>query len=175
MLNPHEQHQNALELRRKLPIGACVRLINMHGEAIPQGTVGTIVHIDDAGQIHVRWDTGSRLPLNEDEDEFEVIVCSRCGQPVFRTPVEGYPFQCKQHYEDLYAIETEGVSVCKLPPRSIYTMTSKEVQALLASEVNKIQFSQCQLCEDEAICDSFPAADCRQKIAQHLAEIEVDG
>lgn len=133
-----ELYRRAKELRKKLPIGACLRLIRMEGEAIPEGTIGTIDHIDDIGQIHVRWDTGSSLALQVERDAFEVIVCGRCGQPVFRTPVDSYAFQCKEHYEDLYTIETMGVSIDGLLPRTISTMTCKEVQAMSAPDVREI-------------------------------------
>lgn len=33
-------------------------------------------------------------------------VCSRCLTPVEKSEVDGYPFYCKNHDEDLYGIET---------------------------------------------------------------------
>ena len=36
------------------------------------GLEGTIESVDDIGQIHVRWDNGSSLALNYEEDSFEV-------------------------------------------------------------------------------------------------------
>ena len=37
------------------------------------GLEGTVNHIDDIGQIHVDWDNGSSLALNEDVDDFEIL------------------------------------------------------------------------------------------------------
>ena len=37
------------------------------------GTIGTITNIDDAGTIHVKWETGSSLGLIPSIDVFEVI------------------------------------------------------------------------------------------------------
>ena len=36
------------------------------------GLEGTIESVDDIGQIHVRWDNGSSLALNYEEDSFEL-------------------------------------------------------------------------------------------------------
>lgn len=54
--------------------GNKVRLENMYGEAqMPEGLIGEVEFVDDAGQIHVRWENGSSLALNEDIDRFEII------------------------------------------------------------------------------------------------------
>ena len=37
------------------------------------GTIGTITSVDDAGTIHVKWETGSSLGLIHSIDVFEVI------------------------------------------------------------------------------------------------------
>ena len=57
-------------------VGKRVKLIQMEGEdpnKMFNGLEGTITHIDDIGQIHVDWDNGSSLALNEDVDIFEII------------------------------------------------------------------------------------------------------
>jgi hypothetical protein len=61
-------------LRDHYKKGMRVRLIFMDDrQAPPVGTMGTIQHVDDAGTIHVRWDTGSGLGLIYGEDEFEIV------------------------------------------------------------------------------------------------------
>ena len=40
---------------------------------VPSGTQGIVDHVDDAGQIHVKWENGSSLALLYDEDDFEII------------------------------------------------------------------------------------------------------
>lgn len=47
----------------RYPKGTRLKLISMedpHG--VPMGTVGEVDFIDDAGQIHMKWETGSCLP-----------------------------------------------------------------------------------------------------------------
>lgn len=58
----------------KYPVGARVMLYEMDGEPqMPEGLEGTIYHVDDIGQIHVKWDNGSTLALNVECDRFIVI------------------------------------------------------------------------------------------------------
>ena len=42
-------------------------------QALPLGTEGVVKCIDNAGTIHVRWDTGSSLGLVPGVDRWEVI------------------------------------------------------------------------------------------------------
>ena len=61
-------------LRKLYPAGTRIRLLKMDDiQAPPAGTEGTVTFIDDAGTIHMRWDTGSSLGLISGEDEFEVV------------------------------------------------------------------------------------------------------
>jgi len=40
---------------------------------IESGTKGTIMYVDDAGSIHVKWDNGRTLALLYDVDSFHLI------------------------------------------------------------------------------------------------------
>lgn len=63
------------DFTKKYLIDKRVRLISMKGEdSLKSGDEGTIEHIDDIGQIHVKWDNGSSLALIPEEDEYEVIT-----------------------------------------------------------------------------------------------------
>ena len=42
-------------------------------QAVPSGTLGTVDHIDDDGQIHMNWDNGRTLALIYGVDQFETI------------------------------------------------------------------------------------------------------
>lgn len=38
------------------------------------GTKGTVVHVDDAAQIHMRWDNGRTLAIVPGEDSFRKLT-----------------------------------------------------------------------------------------------------
>ena len=61
-------------LRQQYPKGTRLQLISMddpHG--VPEGMVGEVHFIDDAGQIHMKWETGSTLALIPGVDSFRRI------------------------------------------------------------------------------------------------------
>ena len=54
--------------------GKTVVLVSMDDpQAPPQGTKGVVEFVDDAGQLHVRWENGSTLALVPAEDKFVVL------------------------------------------------------------------------------------------------------
>lgn len=55
-------------------LGKTVELISMDDtQAPPVGTHGKVVFVDDAGQIHVKWDNGSSLALIPGVDKFKIV------------------------------------------------------------------------------------------------------
>lgn len=62
-------------LRRIYKPGLRIELIqmeDMHG--VPPGTQGTVDYVDDAGNIHMKWDNGSTLSLIEEIDKFKRLT-----------------------------------------------------------------------------------------------------
>ena len=60
-------------LRERYLRGTRVELLAMDDpQAPPTGTMGEILGVDDAGQILVRWETGSSLSLIPDVDSFRI-------------------------------------------------------------------------------------------------------
>ena len=55
--------------------GTRVELISMDDPytKLVAGDKGTVDHVDDAGQIHVKWDRGSSLALIPEIDSFKII------------------------------------------------------------------------------------------------------
>ena len=65
---------NVNEIREMYPEGTQIVLTEMRGEnQMPYGLKGTVKFVDDAGQIHMKWDNGSSLALNINEDTFEKV------------------------------------------------------------------------------------------------------
>ena len=58
----------------EIKIGTTLELIEMQGEKqMPKGLRGVVTHIDDAAQIHVRWQNGSSLAIIPEIDKFMVV------------------------------------------------------------------------------------------------------
>ena len=56
-------------LKSEFPAGCRVELIRMDDvQAPPSGTEGTVIGVDDIGDIMVRWDNGSGLNVVYGED-----------------------------------------------------------------------------------------------------------
>lgn len=61
-------------LRKYYPRGTKVELLGMDDpQAPPVGTLGEILGVDDAGQLLVRWETGSSLGLIPGVDSFRIV------------------------------------------------------------------------------------------------------
>ena len=62
------------DTKKKYLPGTTIRLLYMKGEPqMKPGIIGRVDKVDDIGQIHMHWETGSSLALNEEIDIFEVI------------------------------------------------------------------------------------------------------
>ena len=63
------------DLRRLYPSGCRVKLICMNDpyRDLEAGSMGTVVHVDDVGTIHVAWDCGSTLGVVYGVDSCAVV------------------------------------------------------------------------------------------------------
>lgn len=61
--------------KEQYPAGTRIELISMEDPYSPieSGTKGTVVHVDDMGTLHMKWDNGRSLGLIPGEDSFRVI------------------------------------------------------------------------------------------------------
>ena len=70
---PNERQLQAL--RERYPAGTRIRLNHMDDPyaPVPDGTVGEVQYVDDAGNIHMVWENGRTLSLIEGVDDFTII------------------------------------------------------------------------------------------------------
>lgn len=62
-------------VKQKYIKGTKIKLIKMYDPFTPppSNTIGIVEFVDDVGQIHIRWNTGSSLALVPNVDEFEIL------------------------------------------------------------------------------------------------------
>ena len=69
-------HDVLTDLRSRYPTGSRVKLIRMNDpycRDLKPGMLGTVMHVDDIGTIHVAWDCGSTLGVVYGEDSCVVV------------------------------------------------------------------------------------------------------
>ena len=71
---PNEKQLQSL--RERYPAGTKIRLNHMDDPyaPIPDGTVGEVQYVDDAGSIHMIWQNGRTLSLIDGVDDFTIIT-----------------------------------------------------------------------------------------------------
>ena len=63
-------------IQSQYPKGTRIYLENMNDPhaPVPPGTRGTVDFVDDAGQIHMKWDNGRTLAIVPSEDSFRKLT-----------------------------------------------------------------------------------------------------
>ena len=69
-----EQEKRVERIREQYPPGTRLQMEHMDDPyaPVPPGTQGTVVFVDDAGQVHMEWDNGRTLALVPGIDRFHV-------------------------------------------------------------------------------------------------------
>ncbi len=76
------ERQKAAATRLNYPPGTRLELISMDNDPIPipPGTRGTVLGVDDAGSIMMRWDNGRSLSLIPGEDIFRKLPMEEASE-----------------------------------------------------------------------------------------------
>lgn len=122
-----KSQKEVYKLRKQYPTGTKVKCIQMYDLfAVPSGTLGVVEFVDDIGQIHCKWNNGSSLALNVDEDRFEIVKeednckCLKCEMldriPVFVVDFKpNTPFGSERgHWEDKFHCKKTGKEADKV-------------------------------------------------------------
>ncbi|MBO5065277.1 MAG: DUF4314 domain-containing protein [Clostridia bacterium] len=66
----------AERMQKQYPEGTRLLLNSMNDPyaPVPPGTRGTVNFVDDAGQIHMKWDNGRTLAIVPSEDDFRKLT-----------------------------------------------------------------------------------------------------
>ena len=76
-MNPFDSMSRyADRIQSQYPAGTRIYLENMNDPyaPVPPGTRGTVDFVDDAGQIHMKWDNGRTLAIVPSEDSFRKLT-----------------------------------------------------------------------------------------------------
>lgn len=107
-------------IKEKYPKGTPIRLYSMEGEhTVPPGSRGVVDHVDDIGQIHMKWENGSSLVLLAQTgirtgEEVNLIYLA-AGEKDYRN--ESREFMLKRAEEDPLEELQSGETELKLPPQ----------------------------------------------------------
>ena len=75
MINRNLTPREIAEIRLNFPPDTRIELIHMEDNwAVPEGTCGTVEIVDDAGQIHMKWDNGRTLAIVPQVDKFRRLT-----------------------------------------------------------------------------------------------------
>lgn len=69
------KREEIARIKERYPKGTPICLYSMEGEqTVLLGSRGVVDHVDDIGQIHIKWENGSCLALNMEFDRFDIIT-----------------------------------------------------------------------------------------------------
>ena len=75
MINRELTQKEVAETRLNYPPDTRIQLIYMEDNwAVQSGTRGTVDYVDDAGQIHMKWDNGRTLAIVPQVDKFRRLT-----------------------------------------------------------------------------------------------------
>ena len=109
-------------IKEQCPKGTRIKLNHMDDpyHPVPDGTLGTVEHVDDAGQIHMKWDNGSSLAIVPEADSYQVI--------------EG-PYVCPE------TIQVIIVEAGKHPRVECISNTLESMQAIVDGSIQEVHIS----------------------------------
>ena len=74
-MNGFKSRNEVERIKEQYPVGTRIELISMDDPYTPveSGMMGTVVIVDGAGTLHMKWENGRTLGIVPGEDQFRVI------------------------------------------------------------------------------------------------------
>lgn len=125
--------------RRSYPPGTRIRLLEMPNDPspVPAGSCGTVMAVDDAGQLLMQWDNGRSLSLLPGVDSFEVLERPKHRNTPARNPKgeilrKTGRYLLRQGYEvRVFDLIDPNASYCYNP--FVYVQDDKDVLQLITN------------------------------------------
>ena len=89
MINRELTPKEIAETRLNFPPDTRIELVHMEDNwAVPSGTRGAVDYVDDAGQIHMKWDNGRTLAIVPQVDKFRKLTQQELKEEQGLKPIE---------------------------------------------------------------------------------------
>jgi len=89
MINRELTPKEIAQTRLNFPPDTRIELVHMDDNwAVPSGTRGTVDYVDDAGQIHMKWDNGRTLAIVPQMDKFRKLTQQEIKEEQGYKPIE---------------------------------------------------------------------------------------
>ena len=89
MINRELTPKEIAETRLNFPPDTRIELVHMEDNwAVPSGTRCTVDYVDDAGQIHMKWDNGRTLAIVPQVDKFRKLTQQEIKEEQGYKPIE---------------------------------------------------------------------------------------
>lgn len=152
-------HLQAETHKKQYPPGTRIYLERMNDQydPVPSGTRGTVHHVDDMDNIHMRWDNHRTLPLSPDVDSFRTLTAAELNEELRRDHeivslgddceivLPEKPIDCSEltYFDELNT--NVGISwkntVSEWGSGFWTTMTARSQSALMSPRISKRSFS----------------------------------
>ena len=97
-MNEYERrHQLSIKLKEQYPPGTRVLLNQMNDPYHPveSGTRGTVMHVDDQANMHMKWDNGRTLALDPELDSFRKLTGEEIAEEKYPRKVVDFGDDCQ--------------------------------------------------------------------------------
>jgi hypothetical protein len=128
-----------MTVKEQYPTGTRIELIKMgeDPQPVPPGTRGTVDYVDDADQIHMKWDNGRTLALVISEDEFRTLDQDEINEERCKKFIEGVNKNVLSSFDMGKMIEAYTDKDMSYPTEILKGMHNEFLKVYGTDEVNR--------------------------------------